>query len=41
MAADGTERVQVTDDPDFDTIPQWDPDGTTIWYATRPISDSE
>lgn len=36
MAADGTDRVQVTDDPAFDTLPQWTPDGETIWYATRP-----
>jgi len=34
MAADGTDRVQHTDDPTFDTLPQWAPDGETIWYAT-------
>ena len=37
IAADGTDRQQITDDPDFDTMPQWAPDGTTLWYATRPV----
>jgi CubicO group peptidase (beta-lactamase class C family) len=39
MAADGTDRVRLTDDPAFDTLPQWTPDGTTIWYATLRHGD--
>lgn len=37
IATDGTDRLQITDDPDFDTIPQWSRDGTTIWHGTRPV----
>jgi WD40 repeat protein len=39
MAADGNDRVRLTDDPAFDTLPQWTPDGTTIWYATLRHGD--
>jgi CubicO group peptidase (beta-lactamase class C family) len=35
MSPDGADRVQLTDDPAFDTVPQWSPDGSTIWFATR------
>jgi Tol biopolymer transport system component len=35
MSPDGDDRVQLTDDPAFDTVPQWSPDGSTIWFATR------
>ncbi|MEX0826089.1 MAG: serine hydrolase [Acidimicrobiia bacterium] len=34
MAANGTDRVQLTDDPNFDGLPSWTPDGTTILYWT-------
>lgn len=37
MSPDGDGRVQLTDDPAFDTVPQWSPDGSTIWFATRAV----
>ncbi|MGB5757938.1 MAG: hypothetical protein WBM50_13560 [Acidimicrobiales bacterium] len=41
MAADGTNRIQLTDDPAFDTAPQWSPDGATILYGSRPADAGE
>jgi dipeptidyl aminopeptidase/acylaminoacyl peptidase len=34
MAADGSDRIRLTNDASFDTAPQWSPDGTTIIYWT-------
>jgi Tol biopolymer transport system component/CubicO group peptidase (beta-lactamase class C family) len=34
MRADGTDVVQLTDDPAFDTFPIWSPDGTTILFMS-------
>ncbi|HEU0236704.1 MAG TPA: serine hydrolase [Candidatus Limnocylindrales bacterium] len=34
IRADGTDVVQLTDDPAFDTFPIWSPDGTTILFMS-------
>ncbi len=34
MDADGTDVVQLTDDPAFDTFPNWSPDGATILFLS-------
>ncbi len=34
--SDGTNLVQLTDDPDFDTFPIWSPDGDSILFLSRP-----
>jgi Tol biopolymer transport system component/CubicO group peptidase (beta-lactamase class C family) len=38
MAADGSDRIRLTSDPDFDTVPQWSQDGATIIYWTNALS---
>lgn len=40
MAADGSDRIQLTSDTAFDTGPQWSPDGTTIKYWTWPSQNN-
>jgi CubicO group peptidase (beta-lactamase class C family) len=34
MDANGNDRAQLTDDPNFDTLPGWTPDGERIIYFT-------
>ena len=41
VAADGRSLDQLTDDPAFDTAPQWSPDGATILYGSRPADTGE
>lgn len=37
--ADGTNLVQLTEDPGYDGMPDWSPDGSTITFASKQDGD--
>jgi TolB protein len=41
MDADGSDVIQLTDDPAEDDFPTWSPDGTSIAFVSQRDGDRE